>query len=104
MAQKTGIAGVIAPPSLIYLGFLVAGLLLDANLPIAPLPMPWWRYDAAIALGVLALTFAGPITPLLLVPLVLIIRYAVIAREERYLEARFGETYRLYQTRIRRWF
>ena len=31
-------AGVIAPPPLIYLGFLVFGLLLNRRVPIAPLP------------------------------------------------------------------
>jgi protein-S-isoprenylcysteine O-methyltransferase Ste14 len=30
-------------------------------------------------------------------------RYGVVAREEAYLEHRFGDTYRQYQTRDRRW-
>src|SRR2546429_3324143 len=42
--------------------------------------------------------------PLLLLPVVLgVIRWAVIAREEAYLERKFGDAYRAYTTRVRRW-
>ena len=41
---------------------------------------------------------------LLLLPLVIaIVQTQVIAREERYLEARFGDDYRAYRARVRRW-
>jgi protein-S-isoprenylcysteine O-methyltransferase Ste14 len=36
-------------------------------------------------------------------PLALTIRYGVVAREEAYLERRFGDAYRAYTTRVRRW-
>jgi protein-S-isoprenylcysteine O-methyltransferase Ste14 len=38
-----------------------------------------------------------------LVPFVLVIRYGVVAREEAYLERRFGDAYRAYRARVRRW-
>lgn len=39
----------------------------------------------------------------LLVPLWLVMRWGVIAREERYLNTRFGEVYRDYRRKVRRW-
>ncbi|WP_292183425.1 isoprenylcysteine carboxylmethyltransferase family protein [Mesorhizobium sp.] len=39
----------------------------------------------------------------LTLPLVILIRYGVVAREEAYLERRFGDAYRDYKQRVRRW-
>ena len=40
---------------------------------------------------------------LTLVPFVLVIRYGVVAREEVYLERKFGDVYRGYRLQVRRW-
>lgn len=40
---------------------------------------------------------------LMLVPFALVIRYGVVAREEIYLERKFGDLYRGYRVRVRRW-
>lgn len=149
-------AGVVAPPPLLYLGALLAGLGLDrlAGLPdLGPetlprllaggalglagaavaLPAllgfrragthaePWKPSSALVTGGVYRVTrnpmylglsllylglalAAGSLGALaLLPPLLLLVRYGVIGREERYLEARFGEDYRAYRSRVRRW-
>ena len=40
---------------------------------------------------------------ILTLPLAMAIRYGVVAREEAYLERRFGDAYRDYKARVRRW-
>ena len=40
---------------------------------------------------------------LLALPLAIVMRYGVVAREETYLERRFGDAYRAYRARVRRW-
>ena len=38
-----------------------------------------------------------------MLPLAITIRYGVVAREEPYLETKFGATYRAYKASVRRW-
>jgi protein-S-isoprenylcysteine O-methyltransferase Ste14 len=150
--------GVIAPPPLIFLAFLLTGFLLDYvwPLPLRPPaldPRLGWLVGAVLILaGVVTITlgirnFTRASTPVptraptralvttgihgrsrnpiyvsmflayagigllantawifvLLVPLALVIRYGVVAREEAYLERKFGDAYRAYRSRVRRW-
>lgn len=45
----------------------------------------------------------SPWVLVLALPLVIILRYGVVAREEAYLERCFGDAYRDYKARVRRW-
>ena len=40
---------------------------------------------------------------ILLVPLLAVVHWGIIKREEGYLEAKFGEPYRAYRAQVRRW-
>jgi protein-S-isoprenylcysteine O-methyltransferase Ste14 len=51
----------------------------------------------------LAVAFDSLWLLLLVVAFWLVIRYGVVAREEAYLERRFGDVYRGYRSRVRRW-
>ncbi|WP_119389222.1 methyltransferase family protein [Taklimakanibacter lacteus] len=53
---------------------------------------------AGIGIGVQSLWIL-----ILLLPLAVVINYGVVAREEAYLEKLFGEEYRTYKARVRRW-
>jgi protein-S-isoprenylcysteine O-methyltransferase Ste14 len=59
----------------------------------------------AMVLGLigLAIAFDSLWIVVTLVPFYLVIRYGVVAREEAYLERKFGDVYRSYQSRVRRW-
>jgi protein-S-isoprenylcysteine O-methyltransferase Ste14 len=52
----------------------------------------------------LALLFAADWALIVLIPALLVLHFAVIRLEEAYLERRFGESYRQYRARVRRWF
>jgi protein-S-isoprenylcysteine O-methyltransferase Ste14 len=51
----------------------------------------------------LAIAFDNLWLLLMLVPFALVIRYGVVAREEAYLKRKFGDLYRGYRLRVRRW-
>jgi protein-S-isoprenylcysteine O-methyltransferase Ste14 len=70
-------------------------------------PYRWTRNPMYVGLTVLSAGVAcvfNALWPLVLLPLAVLVtdRY-IIAREERYLERAFGDTYRDYQRRVRRW-
>jgi protein-S-isoprenylcysteine O-methyltransferase Ste14 len=51
----------------------------------------------------IGLAARSPWVLILALPLFIILRYGVVAREEAYLERRFGDAYRDYKARVRRW-
>jgi protein-S-isoprenylcysteine O-methyltransferase Ste14 len=53
--------------------------------------------------GGVGLAVRSPWILILALPLAVTIRYGVVAREEAYLERRFGVAYRDYKARVRRW-
>ena len=57
---------------------------------------------AALYLGLTLLV--NDVWPLVLLPVGLaLVQWRVIAREEAYLERKFGDQYRAYKARVRRW-
>jgi protein-S-isoprenylcysteine O-methyltransferase Ste14 len=53
--------------------------------------------------GGIGVASRSPWTLILTLPLAITIRYGVVGREEAYLERRFGDAYREYKARVRRW-
>jgi protein-S-isoprenylcysteine O-methyltransferase Ste14 len=67
----------------------------------------WTRNPIYLAMflvyGGIGVAARSPWTLILMLPLAITIRYGVVAREEAYLERRFGDAYRDYKARVRRW-
>lgn len=88
-----------------------AGSSVPTNLPTATIvesgPYRFTRNPIYLGmlLGLIGLAIAFDNLWLLatLVPFALVIRYGVVAREEAYLERKFGDAYRGYRSRVRRW-
>jgi protein-S-isoprenylcysteine O-methyltransferase Ste14 len=57
----------------------------------------------SIALCGVALVFALDWVLVLIVPACVLLHFAVVRREERYLEQKFGDAYRLYRSRVPRY-
>jgi protein-S-isoprenylcysteine O-methyltransferase Ste14 len=53
--------------------------------------------------GGIGMAARSPWILVLLLPIATLMRYGVVAREEEYLERRFGDNYRSYKARVRRW-
>jgi protein-S-isoprenylcysteine O-methyltransferase Ste14 len=104
---------------LIGLGFAVAGI---GNFSRAGTPVPtneptralvttgihgWTRNPIYLGMfllyGGIGIAARSPWTLVLTLPLAITVRYGVVAREETYLEHRFGDAYRDYKARVRRW-
>jgi protein-S-isoprenylcysteine O-methyltransferase Ste14 len=63
-------------------------------------PIYMGMFGGLIGLGI---AFDNPWLLAMLAPFALVIRYGVVAREEAYLERTFGDAYRGYRRRVRRW-
>lgn len=118
----------LLPPTLevpVALVLVLAGMVLlpaiRAFLRARTRPEPWKPSTALVTDGPYRLTrnpmylgftlvylgltaWANSVWPLVLLPAVLpVMHHGVVRREERYLERRFGEEYRAYCRRVRRW-
>jgi protein-S-isoprenylcysteine O-methyltransferase Ste14 len=91
--------------------FLRAGTPLPTNKPTRALVTTgihrWTRNPIYLGMflvyGGIGIAAPSPWILILTLPLAITIRYGVVAREEAYLERRFGDAYRDYKARVRRW-
>ena len=61
-------------------------------------------YLGMLCVYIAAALWFGVVWALLLVPVVVLaVQRLAIAKEERYLEQKFGDAYRQYRTHVRRW-
>jgi protein-S-isoprenylcysteine O-methyltransferase Ste14 len=106
------IGGVIFIAAALFVGFSASSLFRKAGTDVKP----WKATTAIVESGVyrftrnpmylgMAMLYAGLgiLFSSLGIVLLLPVLIQVIAREERYLEGKFGEDYRAYKARVRRW-
>ena len=116
MNDTADTAQVIIRPPLGWGLAVIAGVALNWLAPLPFLPTttivesgPYRFTRNPIYLGMflgligLAIAFDDLWLFMTLVPFALVIRYGVVAREEAYLERKFGDAYRAYRSRVRRW-
>lgn len=97
--------------SLCMMEFRRAGTNVPTNLPVTAIvehgPYRFSRNPIYVALTIIYLGIAVAAKSAwvfgLIVPVLLIMRYGVVAREEAYRERKFGEAYLAYKERVRRW-
>jgi protein-S-isoprenylcysteine O-methyltransferase Ste14 len=112
--QWIGIAAVVVALALIasaMLRFRAAGTNINPTRPVTALVVsgpfrftrnPMYLGLAIVTIGITAM--ANSLWPvLMLIPTLMILQRAVIDPEERLLEAKFGDAYRSYKARVRRW-
>ena len=101
----------------LIIGLLAAGLFHRAGTDVKPWrsstalvtdgPYRWTRNPMYLGMTLvyvgLALAADSPAALLLFIPVLFVIQTQVIAREERYLEGKFGDEFRAYRARVRRW-
>jgi protein-S-isoprenylcysteine O-methyltransferase Ste14 len=114
LAQWAGVALCLAGAALILWGIAAmrgAKTNIYPELPATALVVSGpFRFTRNPLYGALAILFVGLCLEVnmawgfvVLVPLLLVMHYGVILREERYLESKFGESYRQYRSTVRRY-
>ncbi len=113
-ARVAGSVAMAAGAGFIASAFVAFRRVRTTPIPIRPAtalalggPFRFSRNPMYVGTGVLcagvALWLNALVAFLSVLPALLVIRYAVIAKEEHYLAAKFGEAYREYCSRVRRW-
>jgi protein-S-isoprenylcysteine O-methyltransferase Ste14 len=86
--------------------FSRAGTPVRSNQPVRALVtsgIHGWSVGMLLLYAGIGTAARSPWVLILALPLIIILRYGVIAREETYLERRFGDAYLHYKKRVRRW-
>jgi protein-S-isoprenylcysteine O-methyltransferase Ste14 len=122
IARSDGLIHKLIPSAIVLLGFAIAivgirnfsraGTPVPGNRPVRAVVTTgihaWSRNPIYVGMVLLYVGIGVAVRStwiIALAPVILVVlRYAVIAREETYLEQRFGTAYLNYKNRVRRWF